>query len=154
MPDSSLLANRMAGGLALGPWLDALNGRLRGHLKRDARNLQIGHAYLLGQPITSVAEFSRVLREDIIPLLEEYCYDDFGTLSNILGSGLVDIERGRIREEMFEPNKEEDLIQAVSYEEMQSLVLAQGLAGDELAADPPDEMTDEAEDAQESATGQ
>ena len=30
------------------------------------------------QPITSVAEFSRILRDDIIPLLEEYCYDDFG----------------------------------------------------------------------------
>jgi 5-methylcytosine-specific restriction protein B len=45
MPESSLLAGRKAGGLLLGAWLDALNARLRVHLKRDARNLQIGHAY-------------------------------------------------------------------------------------------------------------
>jgi 5-methylcytosine-specific restriction enzyme B len=67
MPDSTLLAGRKAGGLLLGAWLDALNTRLRRHLKRDARNLQIGHAYLMPpQPITSVAEFGRVLRDDIM----------------------------------------------------------------------------------------
>jgi 5-methylcytosine-specific restriction protein B len=102
MPESSLLAGRKAGGLLLGAWLDALNARLRVHLKRDARNLQIGHAYLMPpQPITSVAEFSRVLRDDIIPLLEEYCYDDFGMLRDILGSELVDADSGRIREDIF-----------------------------------------------------
>jgi len=148
----TLLAKRKVGKLLLGPWLDALNERLRRHLKRDARNLQIGHAYLLSQNITSVAEFARILREDIIPLLEEYCYDDFGTLKDIIGSGLVDVERGRIREEMFESNKEEDLVQIVSYEEMQPLVLAQGLPDDGLEADaPPDEMMDEDEDAEDSA---
>ena len=47
MPDSTLLAGRKAGGLLLGAWLDALNTRLRRHLKRDARNPQIGHAYLM-----------------------------------------------------------------------------------------------------------
>jgi 5-methylcytosine-specific restriction protein B len=46
MPDSSQLAGRKAGGLPLGAWLDALNARLRQYLKHDARNLQIGHAYL------------------------------------------------------------------------------------------------------------
>ena len=102
MPESNLLAGRKAGGLLLGAWLDALNTRLRLHLKRDARNLQIGHAYLMPpQPITSVAEFSRILRDDIIPLLEEYCYDDFGMLRDILGGELVDAEVGRIREEIF-----------------------------------------------------
>jgi 5-methylcytosine-specific restriction enzyme B len=151
MPDSSLLVGRMAGELPLGPWLDALNARLRRFLKRDARNLQIGHAYLLGQPVTSVAEFARVLREDIIPLLEEYCYDDFGTLNDILGSGVVDVEGGRIRDEMFESNKEDSLIQALSYEEMQSLVLVQGLSGNDHSADALDEIVDEDEDGQDSA---
>jgi len=72
MPDSSLLSGRIAGNLPPSPWLDALNARLRKHLKRDARNLQIGHAYLLAQPITSIAAFARVLRDEIIPLVEEY----------------------------------------------------------------------------------
>jgi 5-methylcytosine-specific restriction protein B len=126
MPDSSLLVGRRVGGLSLGAWLDALNARLRQHLKRDARNLQIGHAYLLpSTPITSVADFARVLRDDIIPLLEEYCYDDFATLKDILGSELVDVDMGRIREEMFLPNRDNDLIEAVSFKEMQPLVLYQ-----------------------------
>jgi 5-methylcytosine-specific restriction enzyme B len=126
MPDSSQLAGRKAGGLPLGAWLDALNARLRKHLKRDARNLQVGHAYLLpAQPITSVADFARVLRDDLIPLLEEYCYDDFQTLRDILGSALVDVDVGRIREELFAPNREEELIQAISFEELEPFVLSQ-----------------------------
>jgi 5-methylcytosine-specific restriction protein B len=151
MPDSSQLSGRMAGSVPLGPWLDALNARLRRHLKRDARNLQIGHAYLLVQPITSIPEFARVLRDEIIPLVEEYCYDDFATLREILGSELIDVEGGRIREELFEPNRENDLIQALSFEEMQSLELAQGLTADELAVEGPEPMGDEAEDAGSSA---
>jgi 5-methylcytosine-specific restriction protein B len=143
MPDSSQLGGRTAGGLPLGAWLDALNARLRKHLKRDARNLQIGHAYLMPpHAITSLADFARVLRDDIIPLLEEYCYDDFGTLRDILGSELIDAEIGRIREEIFAPNREEDLVQALSFEQMQPLVLAQGLAVDEPGPDAPDDANE------------
>jgi 5-methylcytosine-specific restriction protein B len=139
MPDSALLAGRKAGGLLLAAWLDALNMRLRRHLKRDARNLQVGHAYLMPpQPITSVAEFARVLRDDIIPLLEEYCYDDFATLRDILGGELVDAEAGRIREELFGVNREGDLVQAVSFEEMQPLVLDQEPTESSLISETPD----------------
>jgi 5-methylcytosine-specific restriction protein B len=146
MPDSSQLGSRRVGQLPLGPWLDALNSRLRHQLKRDARNLQIGHAYLLSQPITSVAEFARVLRDEIVPLLEEYCYDDFETLKNILGHGLLDIDRGRIRDELFEPNREDDLVQALLFEEIQSIALAQGLTEDELTAESSEPVNDESED--------
>jgi 5-methylcytosine-specific restriction enzyme B len=129
MPDSSQLAARNAAGLPLGAWLDA------------------GHAYLLPpQPITSLAEFARVVRDDIIPLLEEYCYEDFDTLKEILGAALVDTRAGRIREEMFEPNREDDLLLALSFEEVQPLVLAQGLADGELEAGALDGVTDDGED--------
>jgi 5-methylcytosine-specific restriction protein B len=53
-----------------------LNSRVREHIGKDARNLQIGHAYLLdehGKPVSDFTRFSRILAEDIIPLLEEYC---------------------------------------------------------------------------------
>ena len=140
MPDSKQLAGRNPGELPLGAWLDALNGRLRRHLKRDARNLQIGHAYLLSpQPITSMAEFARILRDDIIPLIEEYCYDDFSTLREILGPELVDVQNGLIRDEMFMPNREQDLILALSFEQMQPIALDQGLASGSLAIETPDE---------------
>jgi len=120
MPNSKVLAGQKAGGIAFGPWLDALNARVRRHLKRDARNLQIGHAYLLpAQRIASMAEFARVLRDDVIPLLEEYCYDDFETLRGILGNDIIDAENGRIREEIFEPEQEDRLISALRFDDMQ-----------------------------------
>lgn len=143
MPDSSQLGDRRAGTLPLGPWLDALNMRLRRSLKRDSRNLQIGHAYLSTQPITSVAEFARVLRDEIVPLIEEYCYDDLGTLQEILGPELVDVTAARIREEIFGANREDELIQAVSYPEMEPLALGTSTAAD-TAEQPIDEEAGDA----------
>jgi 5-methylcytosine-specific restriction protein B len=116
MPDIELLGTTSAGGsIPLGQWLGALNDRLRAHLGRDARNLQIGHAYLLdgGRPVTDFAHFVRVLAEDVVPLLEEYCYEDYGALARILGPGLVDEARQRIREELFAQNKWPELVQAL-----------------------------------------
>jgi 5-methylcytosine-specific restriction protein B len=115
MPDASVLSGTSAGGVPLGPWLAALNDRLRTHLGRDARNLQVGHAYLLedGRPVTDFAQFVRVLAEDLVPLLEEYCYEDYGALARILGPGLVDEAGQRIREELFAPGKRAELVQAL-----------------------------------------
>jgi 5-methylcytosine-specific restriction protein B len=104
------------------------------------------------KPITSVTEFARVLRDDIIPLLEEYCYDDFGTLRNILGDSLVDIENQRIREELFTANKEEALILAVSFEEMQPLLLTQETGSDALGAELPEDTSNDGEDSSHSAS--
>ena len=86
MPDVSVLGTTSVGGnIPLGPWLAALNDRLREHLGRDARNLQIGHAYLLegGRPVTDFNHFVRLLAEDVVPLLEEYCYEDYVALARI-----------------------------------------------------------------------
>ncbi len=117
MPDSSTLSGAIAGGeIPLGQWLDAINSRIRQHIGRDARNLQIGHAYLMdddGAPITDFAKFSRIIAEDIIPLLEEYCYEDYNALTEILGGAIVDAERQRVREELFLPARRQDLIQAL-----------------------------------------
>jgi 5-methylcytosine-specific restriction enzyme B len=154
MPDSTQLAGRYPGELPLGPWLDALNARLRRHLKRDARNLQIGHAYLLPpQPITSMAEFARILRDDIVPLIEEYCYDDFVTLKEILGAELVDVENGRIRDEMFLASREQDLILALSFEQMQPIVMDQGLEGGAIGIETSEGAEGDAEvDAADAAS--
>jgi 5-methylcytosine-specific restriction protein B len=133
MPDSTALGQREVGGVRLGAWLDALNLRIRKHLRRDARNLQVGHAYLMPQqPIVSLSEFARVLRDEIIPLLEEYCYDDFGTLERILGKALVDADGGRIKEDIFEAHQEDAFLQAISFSEMESSTLSQ--PGDGLPA--------------------
>jgi 5-methylcytosine-specific restriction protein B len=116
MPDPSVLGDAVVGqSVPLGPWLEALNQRLVEYIGRDARNLQVGHAYLLdnGRPVRDFAKFVHILRDDILPLLQEYCYEDYSTLSRILGSRFVDETRQRIRKELFESARRDDLIQAL-----------------------------------------
>jgi 5-methylcytosine-specific restriction enzyme B len=152
MPDIAVLGTTSAGGsIPLGPWLSALNDRLREHLGRDARNLQIGHAYLLdgGRPVTDFAHFVRVLAEDIVPLLEEYCYEDYGALARILGPSLVDAARQRIREEVFSQNKWPELVQALLEPAPEIVTTTTAIAAtEEQEAEPEPEETVEAEEPQ------
>ncbi len=115
MPESEPLKKAETGGIPFGPWLESLNSRIRQHVGRDARNLQIGHAYLMekGQPIADFTTLARVVQEDILPLLEEYCYEDYGKLEQILGPGLVDRNAQIIRHDLFEPSRYADLVQAL-----------------------------------------
>lgn len=116
MPDSSLLQEGMVGGqIPLAAWLDGLNQQILTHVGRDARNLQIGHAYFLdgGQPVTEMNRFVRIVADDILPLLEEYCYEDFTLLAEILGDSLIDREQQRIRHELFDPARRDLLVQAL-----------------------------------------
>lgn len=111
LPQSEPLRDASPGGIPLAPWLEALNQRICEHVRRDARNLQIGHSYLLdeGQPVHDFAKLVRIVAEDLVPLLEEYCYEDYATLEKILGRGLVDVRGKRIRHELFEPGRHADL---------------------------------------------
>jgi 5-methylcytosine-specific restriction protein B len=115
MPDAGVLKDSAIEGITLKAWLDALNKRIREHVGRDARNLQIGHSYLMhgGIPLKDLPTLKRALRDDIIPLLEEYCYEDYGTLGNILGDQLVDVAAARIRHELFDDGREDDLVQGL-----------------------------------------
>jgi len=115
MPDSRVLGKTVIKGIPLGAWLDALNRRICEHVGRDARNLQVGHAYLLDgdKPVADFSRFARIVQDDIIPLLEEYCYEDYDALEKILGTGLVDRTSQRIRHEVFDPSRQEDLIAAL-----------------------------------------
>jgi 5-methylcytosine-specific restriction protein B len=114
-PDPTMLRSAIIEGIPLGAWLEELNQRIRQVVGRDGRNLQIGHAYFLdnGKPITDLARFTRVLREEIIPLLEEYCYEDYAALGKILGIALVDESNQVIRQALFEPGNEANLVQAL-----------------------------------------
>ncbi len=115
MPDPAILGTTVIEGIPLKMWLEALNKRILQFIGKDARNLQIGHAYFLekGQPITTLKKFIRVLQDDIIPLLEEYCYEDFESLEKILGKGIVDREKQRIRHDLFTELRTEGLVQAL-----------------------------------------
>lgn len=94
MPDYTLLENMHFGALPVGEWLKRLNQGICRHIGKDARNLQIGHAYFMegGKPITSQARFCQVIAEDILPLIEEYCYGDYERMQKILDTDFVDIK--------------------------------------------------------------
>src|SRR5262249_25789089 len=136
-------------GIPLGPWLSALNRRVCEHVGRDARNLQIGHSYLLqgGRPVKDLVAFQRALRDDILPLLEEYCYEDFAALQSILGNGLVDVENRRIRNELFEDGQENALVQVLLQPCPEILTSAEALASDGQVDVTPEEDGEEVEGA-------
>lgn len=115
MPDIEVFGNAAVDSIPLGPWLEALNERIFQFVGRDARNLQLGHAYLLKgeHPIGDFATFARVVQEDIFPLLEEYCYEDYTKLEHILGPKLVDSKKQQFRQELFELTYKDELITAL-----------------------------------------
>jgi 5-methylcytosine-specific restriction protein B len=102
MPDTSnsspLYGEKVGGRLALDAFLDGLNARVAA---REGREKQIGHSYLLnkeGVAVTDPEEFVRIFRQEILPLLQEYCYEDYGTLAEYLGPKLVDSEAKALNE--------------------------------------------------------
>lgn len=115
MPDTVPLKNTAISGIVLGSWLNALNRKIRQNVGRDARNLQVGHSFLMhgGVPLKDIASLKRVLRDEIIPLLEEYCYEDSKALADILGKDIVNHQSGGIQHELFEEGREDALVQAL-----------------------------------------
>jgi 5-methylcytosine-specific restriction protein B len=146
MPDYSVLQGSVIAGLPLGAWLEDLNARIRAIGGGDARNRQIGHAFFLDRdrPISRPEQLAAVLRDDIIPLLEEYCYDDFDQLVELLGSRVVDVARQRIRRDLFEPGRADDLVAALMRPEITTASSA--VAAQE--AEQPDETVEQEEDPQ------
>lgn len=144
MPDPDTLGNVTLDSIPLGPWLEALNGRILRSIGRDARNLQVGHAYLMekGKPFADFARFVRALQDDIIPLLEEYCYEDYDALEKILGKGFVDREKQRIRHELFSASRHDDLIQAL-VEPSPEITASSAAVQQDQEAVSPDEDLDE-----------
>ncbi|MBP8002394.1 MAG: EVE domain-containing protein [Chloroflexi bacterium] len=88
MPDVSPLQGATINNLPLDDFLEALNKRIAA---REGREKQIGHAYFLDgeQPISEPEEFARRFRQEILPLLQEYCYDDYAELAYYLGAQLI-----------------------------------------------------------------
>jgi 5-methylcytosine-specific restriction protein B len=111
MPDAEVLGGVSVDGMPLGPWLDALNAKIVAAMGPDGRNLQVGHAYLLesGRPVTTLPALSRIVRDDIVPLLQEYCYEDYRMLEQILGKAIVDAALQQVHVELFQEDNREAL---------------------------------------------
>jgi tetratricopeptide (TPR) repeat protein len=115
MPDIELLKDTSVRGVNLGQWLKSINRRIIDNLGQDARNRQIGHSYLLenGRPLSDFSRFAEVIRDEIIPLIEEYCYEDYSKMGTILGTDLVNLDKQMVRYELFEEPNYEALAKAL-----------------------------------------
>jgi 5-methylcytosine-specific restriction protein B len=153
LPDVALLENTMVNGIPLGRWLASLNQRICEHVGRDARNLQVGHAYFLddGKPVSSFGRLSRILREDVIPLLQEYCYEDFTALERILGEGLVDRHSQQIKHHLFDESRQHELVQALLAPDPEIVTTVQATVAEVEPLEDEDEAS--AEDADDGADG-
>ena len=100
MPDSQKLQGAAVGGLALDDLMDGLNARIA---KRVGREKQLGHSYFLdsGQPVTDPDQFAQRFRQEILPVLQEYCYDDYAALAQYLGSKLVNAEQQALNDDIL-----------------------------------------------------
>jgi 5-methylcytosine-specific restriction protein B len=101
LPDMEPLKGAEIDGLALDDLLEELNRRI---VKREGREKQIGQSFLLdgSKPIADAAELARRFRYEILPLLQEYCHDDYAALADYLGNTLVDVEAQRLDETILE----------------------------------------------------
>lgn len=113
MPDSELLQGAKVLELGLDDLLTVLNSRIS---EREGREKQIGHSFFMrnGQPISDPEEFAQVFRQDILPLLQEYCYDNYADLQYFLGDRIVDKAGQRLNEDLL--MNTEGLIAALSEE--------------------------------------
>jgi 5-methylcytosine-specific restriction protein B len=100
MPDSSLLTGQQFGDLLLDRLLDHLNATA---VRKVGREKQIGHSVFLvdEEPVSDLGEFAKRMRFEVIPLLQEYCYEDYGTLAEFLGTELVDVEAQALKTEVL-----------------------------------------------------
>ena len=98
MPDLSMLEGATVGGLSLYEFLNQLNEKVARSVGREK---QIGHAYFLknGEAISDPSEFALVFKQDVVPLLQEYAYDDYGRLADYIGDTLVDREAQVLNQE-------------------------------------------------------
>lgn len=100
MPDSETLQGAKIQELGLDDFLNVLNARIS---EREGREKQIGHSFLMrgSQPISDLEEFAQVFRQDILPLLQEYCYDNYADLQYFLGDRIVDKANHRLNEDVL-----------------------------------------------------
>ncbi|MGE0315947.1 MAG: AAA family ATPase [Lautropia sp.] len=89
MPDASVLQGRQVDNIDLGRMLAAMNERIEALYDRDHT---IGHAYLMG--VATLDALEHVFRRRILPLLQEYFFEDWRQVRRVLNDlGMGDFIR-------------------------------------------------------------
>ena len=82
-PESATLNNIFVGGINIANLLDILNKRIAVLLDRDHT---VGHSYLIPlKTEPTVDNLADIFEKKIMPLLQEYFYDDYGKIQLVLG---------------------------------------------------------------------
>lgn len=85
MPDSSLLANKVINGIDLQELLETLNKRIEILYDREHT---LGHAFFMG--VETFDDLVSVFQNKIIPLLEEYFFEDWEKIRLVLADNQKD----------------------------------------------------------------
>ena len=107
LPDPELLDVPVENtNLTLADIMNGLNAKLREFVGRDK---QIGHAYFMrnGAPVVTIDELKHIYRYEIIPLIQEYCYDNYQQLADIVGNDFVDTSLEEINDDLFTGSDED-----------------------------------------------
>ena len=101
LPDAEVLDGATVGPLALDTFLENLNDRIR---ERVGREKQIGHALFFdgGGVIDTPEKFAAVFRHELLPLVQEYLYEDYRELEAILGP-VIDVSTQRPSANLDDP---------------------------------------------------
>ena len=118
MPNSSLLKKFEVDGIKIDNLLEVINKRVEYLYDRDHT---IGHAYFMSLENLETkedkkAELENIFRNKIIPLLQEYFYDDWEKVRLVLGDGFV--EKIEVKSDIFD----EDLIKDSEYLEEEKFI--------------------------------
>ena len=104
-------------GIDIGQMLKTINERIEYLYDRDHA---IGHAYFLG--VSNMSSLENVFKNKILPLLQEYFYDDWEKIRLVLGDNqknedlqFVKIKKNMVAKELFE-SKIDDIDDKVLYE--------------------------------------
>ncbi|STZ48396.1 5-methylcytosine-specific restriction enzyme B [Myroides odoratimimus] len=89
MPDYDVIESENSFGIDLSELLRTINSRIEVLLDRDHL---IGHSYFLN--IDSLETLQSRFMNNIIPLLQEYFYGDYGKIGLVLGEGFVEKSEG------------------------------------------------------------
>ena len=88
MPDISVLENINVEGINIATLLETINKRIEYLYDRDHT---IGHAYFMSLKEDATREaLESIFRYKIIPLLQEYFYDDWEKIMMVLGRGFIE----------------------------------------------------------------
>ncbi|MGJ0331924.1 AAA family ATPase [Aliarcobacter cryaerophilus] len=118
MPNSSLLKKFEVDGIKIDNLLETINKRVEYLYDRDHT---IGHAYFMSLENLETkedkkTELENIFRNKIIPLLQEYFYDDWEKVRLVLGDGFV--EKIEVKLDIFD----EDLIKDSEYLEEEKFI--------------------------------